>query len=139
MIAPLDPAVASQVWFGALNEVVTRWVLTEPPTRLEEAYPTVRAMLLRGIGVQVPTARRERLPARAVRSTPGDVTKRGRRWSTGSESGRARGPPGTAARDGRAPSWRLERPILVSLALPAPASDPLDFFARGSECGDRLF
>jgi TetR/AcrR family transcriptional regulator, fatty acid metabolism regulator protein len=53
-IPPLDTAVAGQVWFGALNEVLTRWVLSERPGRLEDAYPTVRALLLRGIGAQVP-------------------------------------------------------------------------------------
>lgn len=50
-IPPLDTAVTGRVWFGALNEVITQWVLTEPPTPLEEVYPTVRALLLRGIGV----------------------------------------------------------------------------------------
>jgi AcrR family transcriptional regulator len=50
-IAPLDSAVASQVWFGALNQVVTDWVLTEQPGRLEDAYPALRALLLRSVGV----------------------------------------------------------------------------------------
>ncbi|GAC1405572.1 MAG: hypothetical protein NVSMB65_21130 [Chloroflexota bacterium] len=53
VIPPLDTAVAGRVWFGALNEVVTAWVVNEPATRLEDAYPTVRALLLRGVGAQV--------------------------------------------------------------------------------------
>lgn len=51
LVPPMDTTVASQVWFGALNEVVTAWVLTEPAGRLEDRYPTLRALLLRGIGV----------------------------------------------------------------------------------------
>ncbi len=49
--AGIDTAVASKVWFGALNEVVTTWLMTEPAGRLEDAYPTLRTLLLRGIGV----------------------------------------------------------------------------------------
>jgi TetR/AcrR family fatty acid metabolism transcriptional regulator len=54
-IPPLDTAVASRVWFGAVNEVVTAWVMAEPPGRLEDAYPTLRGLLLRSIGVKSPT------------------------------------------------------------------------------------
>jgi AcrR family transcriptional regulator len=50
-IPPLDTRLASQVWFGALNEVVTRWVLDEQPRPLEEAYPGLRRMLRQSIGV----------------------------------------------------------------------------------------
>lgn len=53
-IPPVDTAVAARVWFGAINEVVTAWVLQEPPGRLEEVYPTLRTLLLRSIGVQPP-------------------------------------------------------------------------------------
>src|SRR5439155_25351951 len=38
-IGPVDTGAASQVWFGALNQVVTDWVLAEQPGRLEDAYP----------------------------------------------------------------------------------------------------
>jgi AcrR family transcriptional regulator len=48
-IPPLDTATASTAWFGAVNEVVTQWVLSEQPGRLEDAYPTIRALLLRGL------------------------------------------------------------------------------------------
>jgi AcrR family transcriptional regulator len=48
-IPPLDTATAARAWFGAVNEVVTHWALDEHPGRLEDAYPTIRAMLLRGI------------------------------------------------------------------------------------------
>ncbi|HEY4190950.1 MAG TPA: hypothetical protein VGM28_11030, partial [Candidatus Limnocylindrales bacterium] len=38
-------------WFGALNEVVARWLLADHPCRLEDAYPPLRAILLRSVGV----------------------------------------------------------------------------------------
>lgn len=53
-IPPLDTTLASRVWFGALNEVLTAWVLAEPPAPLAEAYPALRALLLRSIGVAAP-------------------------------------------------------------------------------------
>ncbi|MGH2458622.1 MAG: TetR/AcrR family transcriptional regulator [Chloroflexota bacterium] len=51
VIPPQDTALAGQVWFGALNEVVTAWLLREPPGPLEEQYPALRALLLRSVGV----------------------------------------------------------------------------------------
>jgi hypothetical protein len=38
-------------WFGALNEVVMRWLMAEPHSRLEDTYPTLRAILLRSVGI----------------------------------------------------------------------------------------
>ncbi len=67
-IPALDTRAASRVWFGALNEVVTTWVLSEPPGRLEDSYPTVRALLLRGIGAQVPLPAAAPVPAAMPRS-----------------------------------------------------------------------
>jgi AcrR family transcriptional regulator len=48
-IPPIDTATAATAWFGAVNEVVTHWALDEHHGRLEEAYPTIRALLLRGV------------------------------------------------------------------------------------------
>ena len=48
-IPPLDTATASTAWFGAVNEVVTQWVLAEHPGRLEDVYPTIHALLLHGV------------------------------------------------------------------------------------------
>jgi TetR/AcrR family fatty acid metabolism transcriptional regulator len=48
-IPPLDTATAASAWFGAVNEVVIHWALAEKPGRLEDAYPTIRALLLRGV------------------------------------------------------------------------------------------
>jgi AcrR family transcriptional regulator len=51
VIAPIDTRIASIAWFGALNEVVGRWLLADHPERLEDAYPALRAVLLRSVGV----------------------------------------------------------------------------------------
>lgn len=53
MIVPLDTDIASRAWFGALNEVLTHWVLTGQPKRLEEAYAALRPLLLRSVGITV--------------------------------------------------------------------------------------
>jgi TetR/AcrR family fatty acid metabolism transcriptional regulator len=50
-IPPLDAELTSQAWFGALNEVVARWLLADEPDRLDAAYPALRALLLRSVGV----------------------------------------------------------------------------------------
>lgn len=51
IIAPIDTAVAGMAWFGALNEVVMRWLMSEPHARLEDTYGTLRAILLRSVGI----------------------------------------------------------------------------------------
>lgn len=51
-VPPIDTAVAARVWFGALNEVLTRWALSERPEPLEGTLWTIRAMLLRSIGAE---------------------------------------------------------------------------------------
>ncbi len=51
IIPPIDTTLASQAWFGALNEIVVRWLTAEHPARLEEHYPALRRLLLRSVGV----------------------------------------------------------------------------------------
>jgi TetR/AcrR family fatty acid metabolism transcriptional regulator len=51
VIAPLDTRTAGLAWFGALNQVVTTWLLSDDPGDLEEAYPALRTLFLRGIGM----------------------------------------------------------------------------------------
>jgi AcrR family transcriptional regulator len=46
---PMDVRLASVAWFGAVNQTVTRWVLTGEPERLEDVYPTLRDLLLHGL------------------------------------------------------------------------------------------
>jgi AcrR family transcriptional regulator len=48
---PMDTRITSIAWFGAINEVVGQWLLAEQPGRLEDAYPALRAALLRSAGV----------------------------------------------------------------------------------------
>ncbi len=50
-IPPQDTEIASVVWFGALNEVVARWLLADRPAPLEDGYPALREVLLRSAGV----------------------------------------------------------------------------------------
>jgi AcrR family transcriptional regulator len=51
IIPPIDTQVAGMAWFGALNEVVMRWLMDEGRGRLEDTYPTLRAILLRSVGI----------------------------------------------------------------------------------------
>ncbi len=50
-IPALDTDTTSVVWFGALNEVVARWLLADTPEPLEDTYPALREVLLRSAGV----------------------------------------------------------------------------------------
>jgi TetR/AcrR family transcriptional regulator, fatty acid metabolism regulator protein len=50
-IDPLDTETASWVWFGAINEVVVRWLVTGQPRDLESLIPQLSQMLLRSVGV----------------------------------------------------------------------------------------
>ncbi len=57
-LPPLDTVVASKVWLGGLYELVTEWALSEDETGpLEDAYPTVRVLFLRSVGMIAPVAR----------------------------------------------------------------------------------
>jgi len=51
IIPPLDTRVAGAAWFGAIHEVVIRWLVADTPEPLEDAYPTLRRLLLRSVGV----------------------------------------------------------------------------------------
>ena len=49
-IEPLNTQVAATAWFGALNEVLTTWVLSRQPERLEDVYASLRPLLMRSVG-----------------------------------------------------------------------------------------
>jgi len=51
IIEPIDTQVVAMAWFGSLNEVVMRWLMAEEHGRLEDTYPTLRAILLRSVGI----------------------------------------------------------------------------------------
>lgn len=50
-IPPLDTETAAWAWFGAINEIVVRWLVTGQPDPLERALPELRRLLLRSVGV----------------------------------------------------------------------------------------
>ncbi len=55
-IAPQDTVTISWAWFGAINEIVVRWLVMGEPVQLYEALPTLRVILLRSIGAPIPGA-----------------------------------------------------------------------------------
>ena len=48
-IAPCDTAIVAHAWYGAVNQTVLRWLLSGEPERLEDAFPTLRDLLLFGL------------------------------------------------------------------------------------------
>jgi AcrR family transcriptional regulator len=57
-IAPTDTEMAARAWFGAMNEVITYWLLTGRPARLEDAYGALRPLVLRSVGADEMVDRR---------------------------------------------------------------------------------
>ncbi len=51
-IEPIDTRITATAWFGALNEIVTRWLITGEPKRLQDAYAALRPLLIRSVGVR---------------------------------------------------------------------------------------
>lgn len=48
-LPPHDTQLAAQAWYGAVNHVVLRWLMTGEPRRLESTYPALRSLLLYGV------------------------------------------------------------------------------------------
>jgi AcrR family transcriptional regulator len=44
-----DTLITSRAWFGALNEVILHWLIKGEPDRLEDAYATLRPLLMRSV------------------------------------------------------------------------------------------
>jgi AcrR family transcriptional regulator len=44
-----DTLITSRAWFGALNEVILHWLIKGEPDRLEDAYTTLRPLLMRSV------------------------------------------------------------------------------------------
>ena len=57
VIEPLDTEIAGRAWFGALNELITDWVLLERSDRLEDSYAALRPLLMRSVGAVEPSDR----------------------------------------------------------------------------------
>ncbi|MBI4340507.1 MAG: TetR/AcrR family transcriptional regulator [Chloroflexi bacterium] len=51
-IPPQDTALVSQMWVGALHEVILRWLLTGQPSPLTNATPPLQGALMRSIGAE---------------------------------------------------------------------------------------
>lgn len=51
-IPPQDTALAAVAWFGALQELVLRWLYTGQPDPLTKVLPELSALLLRSVGRQ---------------------------------------------------------------------------------------
>ena len=49
-IPPVETETVAWAWFGAINEIVTRWLVSGRPRRLDDAFPALRVLLLRSIG-----------------------------------------------------------------------------------------
>ena len=49
--AGVNTELASRAWFGALNEVILHWLIKDEPARLEDAYASLRPLLMRSVGV----------------------------------------------------------------------------------------
>ncbi len=49
-IAPVDTGLVAYAWIGAINQIVMQWVRTGQPD-LEAAFPALRSLLLRSVGV----------------------------------------------------------------------------------------
>lgn len=56
-IAPVDTELAGRIWFGALNEIITYWLLTGRPGPLEDSYASLRPLLFRSVGADMPLPR----------------------------------------------------------------------------------
>ena len=76
VIPPLDTELAGVVWFGALYEVATRWVLLDHPHDLEATFPTLRVMLARSVGLPLEEgSRQSAVGSRGRRGTQMDADK----------------------------------------------------------------
>jgi AcrR family transcriptional regulator len=51
-IPPQDTVTASWVWFGAINELVVRWLVSGEPADLASIEPALRRMLILSVGVR---------------------------------------------------------------------------------------
>lgn len=50
--ATLNTDVVAYAWLGAISEVVVKWLETGKPHPVKEALPTLRQVLLRGVGLE---------------------------------------------------------------------------------------
>ena len=58
VIEPVDTTVASRAWFGAFNEIILHWLLKGDPEHIQDAYTSLRELLMRSVGVRTAETRR---------------------------------------------------------------------------------
>jgi salicylate biosynthesis isochorismate synthase/menaquinone-specific isochorismate synthase len=122
-IAPIDVEQAGVAWFGALNEVMVRWVLTGRPERLEEVYPALRALLLRSIGAPHGSQSTSGSPSAQIGALPMSAEALKDRLRSARRLAGERGDP-----------------VLVTLSHELERHDPLDLFAQADTLGyDRVY
>jgi AcrR family transcriptional regulator len=51
-IPELNVSITAHAWLGAISELVIRWLYTSEPDPMEESYPVLTAIFLRGIGAE---------------------------------------------------------------------------------------
>jgi AcrR family transcriptional regulator len=56
LLPPLDSVIVANAWYGAVNQIVLRWLVTGQPERLESAFPPLRSLLLHGVFGQASAA-----------------------------------------------------------------------------------
>jgi AcrR family transcriptional regulator len=49
LLPECDTQIVAHAWYGAVNQVVVRWLLTGEPRRLDDAYPALRSLLFYGV------------------------------------------------------------------------------------------
>ena len=54
-ISSCDTGLIATAWFGALNEVVVRWLSDRSDDSLHTSFPALRHLLLRSIGLDIST------------------------------------------------------------------------------------
>lgn len=52
-IKPVDTLLVSQMWVGALHEIILRWLLTGQPSPLTSATTTLCSVLLKSVGADM--------------------------------------------------------------------------------------
>ena len=54
-IRPVNTRIASNIWVGAINEVLIRWLYTGSPDPVHEALPELKLILLESQRIQIPS------------------------------------------------------------------------------------
>ena len=129
-IPPLDTRVAGAAWFGAIHELVVRWLVTDRPAPLEDAFPTLCGCCCCAASA---SPRRASPPSRQETCHDdgrGHADRAVRRWR------RSRSALARRLRGGVQDAIRPGTPVLVSVAVPIEATRSAGL-VRGGACRRR--